>query len=325
MEIRKLHLKSLTGEQFAQIVEIERNCGLEPYTPDMLMECIAFLDTFACFHEGQVVGFITVNAHGGYFGGSLYVVNLNVAREFRGQGIARELMYAVYRVYNQEHEDRLVTLDVTKTNRAMVLYRRIGFQVADIPSRNGDTDVVMSMPLKQMGRNLERLINRRIRTERLELRYISPEHLDVLVKLLTDDVVKQTYMVPEFSCREEAVKLVQRLIAMSEQGERYVFGIYFGEILIGILNETESVDDRIEVGYAVLPRYHNQGFGTEALRGAIGYFFDHGFREVLAGAFEENAASIRVMVKSGMKKLDCRDEIAYRGQVHGCVYYSVKR
>lgn len=162
MEIRKLNLKTLTKDQFAQIVEIERNCGLEPYTPDMLMECIAFMDTFACLHDGNVVGFITMNAHGGYFGGSLYVINLNVAQAFRGQGIAKLLMYEVYRDYFQKYSDKLVSLDVTKTNRAMELYRKIGFEISDIPSRNGDTDVVMWMPLKEMGRNLEQMLEGRV-------------------------------------------------------------------------------------------------------------------------------------------------------------------
>lgn len=164
-----------------------------------------------------------------------------------------------------------------------------------------------------------------IKTERLELKPISPESLDALVELLTDDVVKQTYMVPDFPNREEAEKLAERLTTLSEQEGCYVAGIYYGDSLIGILNETESVDDQIEVGYAILPRYHNQGYCTEALRGAIGYFFDQGINEVLAGAFAENTASIRVMIKSGMKKLDRRDEIEYRGRVHRCVYYSIKR
>ena len=164
-----------------------------------------------------------------------------------------------------------------------------------------------------------------IKTERLELKPISRGSLNAMVELLIDDVVKQTYMVSDFSNREEALKLAERLITLSEQEGRYVAGIYFGDSPIGILNETEKAGDRIEVGYALLPRYHNQGFCTEALRGAIGYFFAQGFNEVLAGAFEDNIASVRVMIKSGMKKLNRQDEIEYRGLVHRCVYYSIKR
>ena len=158
MEIRKLTGKSLNKTQFAQMVEIEQNCGLEPYPPEVLLECIIFLDTFACFQGNRLVGFVTMNPHGRYFGGSLYVVNINVARAFRHRGIAKQLLYAVYLYYVEGYENTPVSLDVTETNRAMERYREIGFRVSNLPSRNGDTDVVMSMLLKEMGRNLERLL-----------------------------------------------------------------------------------------------------------------------------------------------------------------------
>ena len=50
--------------------------------------------------------------------------------------------------------------------------------------------------------------------------------------------------------------------------------------------------------------------------------FAKGFREVVCGAFEENTASLRVMEKAGMEKLDITESIEYRGKVHNCVYYS---
>lgn len=164
-----------------------------------------------------------------------------------------------------------------------------------------------------------------IKTDRLELKPIVQESLDDLAELLTDEQVKQTYMVPDFSARAEAEALARRLMDLSGKPERHVAGIYWGDALVGILNETESAADWIEVGYALLPRYHDRGFCTEALRGAIEWFFDRGYRQVLAGAFEENAASIRVMEKSGMTRLNRREEIAYRGRVHACVYYSIGR
>lgn len=158
MEFVKLRSDALTREQFAQIVEIEMNCGLEPYSPDMLWMCLAELDTFACLDGGRVVGFLTMQSCGRYFGGCLYIVNLNVAQAYRGRGIAKKLMYTAYSYYIRDHGDKLVSLDVRKTSRAVGLYRKIGFQVADIPSRNGDTDVVMAMPLSKLGENLTKLL-----------------------------------------------------------------------------------------------------------------------------------------------------------------------
>lgn len=158
LEYKKLDTQSLTRTQFAQMVEIERHCGLEPYTPEMLLDCVENLDTFACLADYVIVGFITIQSRSRYLGGSLYIVNLNVAKAYRGQGVAKRLMYTVYEHYIREYGDMLVSLDVEKTNKAMELYRKIGFQVADMPSRNGDTDVVMAMSLTELGARVCELI-----------------------------------------------------------------------------------------------------------------------------------------------------------------------
>ena len=164
-----------------------------------------------------------------------------------------------------------------------------------------------------------------LKTSRLEVKTITPDSIDALVELLTDDVVKQTYMVPDFPDRAAAEKLAQRIRGLSENPERYVAGIYLCGQLIGTLNETEKTEERIEVGYAILPRYHNKGYCTEALRAVIGDLFDRGFRQVVAGAFEENIPSLRVMEKSGMTRQDHTDELEYRGRVHKCIYYAATR
>lgn len=164
-----------------------------------------------------------------------------------------------------------------------------------------------------------------LKTKRLELKPLSAADKDALVELLTDDVVKQTYMVPDFPTRAAVENLAEKLRLLSGQKGRYVVGIFLGQTLIGILNETEVSDSRIELGYALLPQYHNCGYGTEALSGTIGWLFDHSFEEVVAAAFEDNEASIRVMKKSGMTRLGRQEEVAYRGKLHCCVYCSVRR
>lgn len=163
------------------------------------------------------------------------------------------------------------------------------------------------------------------KTKRLEVRSLSDADREAVIDLLTDDTVKQTYMVPDFRSREDAAKLFQRLRDLSLREGRYVAGIYLDGAFIGLLNETEVSGSSIELGYAILPRFHNHGYGTEALTGAIACLFEHGFDRVVAGAFEENRASIRIMVKSGMTKQEKQDEIEYRGKVHRCVYYSVRK
>ncbi len=164
-----------------------------------------------------------------------------------------------------------------------------------------------------------------VNTKRLILKAIAQTDLDDLATLLMDDVVKKTYMVPDFASREEALKLAGRIAALSEDPQRYVAGIYLEGRFMGMLNETERTEDAIELGYALLPKYYNQGYCTEALTGAIGYLFGQGFGRVITGAFEENGASLRVMEKSGMVKIDRTDEVDYRGKTHRCIYYQIEK
>lgn len=163
------------------------------------------------------------------------------------------------------------------------------------------------------------------RTQRLEVKCLSTQDREAVIDLLTDDQVKKFYMLPDFSSREEAVPLFERLRQLSVGEDRLVAGIFLDGVFIGIMNEVEIKDKRIELGYALLPKFHNRGYCTEALTGAIQYLFDRGFEEVVAGAFEGNEASFRVMVKSGMQKQEYQDEIEYRGKVHRCVYYAIRK
>ena len=164
-----------------------------------------------------------------------------------------------------------------------------------------------------------------IKTPRLVLRAMEATDRDQLVSIFTNDTVKQTYMVPDFESREAAELLFERICELSHREDRYVFGIYLQNTLIGLLNDAEISDKTIEMGYALHPNYYNQGYATEAMRATMDYLFGVGFEEVLAGAFEENPASLRVMQKCGMQKLDKTDLIDYRGKTHTCIYYAKRR
>ena len=163
------------------------------------------------------------------------------------------------------------------------------------------------------------------RTNRLEIRPIDPADKDYVIDLLTDETVGKTYMLPEYKCREEAAPLFQRLVQMSREDGRYVAGVYLDGRFIGMMNETEIQGKQIEMGYAYLPAYYNRGFATEAFSGAICYLLDRGFETVLAGAFAENPASLRVMEKCGMTRQSYTDELEYRGLTHTCIYYAITK
>ena len=162
-------------------------------------------------------------------------------------------------------------------------------------------------------------------TQRLQIRPIRPEDREEVLDLLTNEIVRKTYMLPPYQKREEAEPLFRRLVELSQDESRFVAGIYLDDRFIGMMNDTEIQGDTVEMGYAYLPAYYNQGYATEAFAGAIAYLLEHGFTKVLAGAFAENPASLRVMEKCGMIRQEHTDAIEYRGITHTCIYYAAFR
>lgn len=163
------------------------------------------------------------------------------------------------------------------------------------------------------------------KTERLEIKPIALEDKERVIDLVTNEVAGKTYMFPVFESREAAEPLFQRLVTFSQDDNRYVAGVYLDGSFIGMTNAVEIKGTQVEMGYAYLPDYYNRGYATEAFRGTIQYLFDQGFETVLAGAFAENPASLRVMEKCGMTRQDYTDEIEYRGVTHTCIYYAISK
>jgi len=159
----------------------------------------------------------------------------------------------------------------------------------------------------------------------MELKAITEAERDGMLQLLTNDKIKQTYMLPDFENQEAAIPLFHRLCALSEAESRFVRGIFAEGKLVGFLNDVEMENGTIELGYVIHPDHWGRGYATAALQEAIQQLFSLGYDRVIAGAFAENPASLRVMEKAGMHKLQKTDTIEYRGKVHRCVYCGIGR
>ena len=166
---------------------------------------------------------------------------------------------------------------------------------------------------------------RQIQTLRLTLGEIRDCDFDDMMSVLKNDVVAATYRIPDLDTREAEIELFEYLRDISQREDRYLFGIFLDGKLIGLINDCEINSECIEMGYALHPDYHNQGYTTEAFAAVIKSLLSKGFTEIIAGAFEDNIASIRVMEKCGMKRTKMTADIKYRGKTHKCVYYSIKR
>lgn len=170
-------------------------------------------------------------------------------------------------------------------------------------------------------------LNHRIEPEipGITLGPIEEKDREEILDILTSPAVALTYMVPQFSAREDAIPLFFRLAELSRDENRFVRGIFLGSKCVGFLNDVEIENSTIELGYAVHPSFWGMGCATAGLKLAIDALFEKGFRQVVCGAFEENTASLRCMEKVGMTLLEKTDEIEYRGKIHRCIYRHIAR
>ena len=159
--------------------------------------------------------------------------------------------------------------------------------------------------------------------KQITLRPFRPEDQAQILETVTSSKVNQTYMLPDFEKKEDAIPLFNKLMTRSNDSSRFVRCIDLDGTAIGFLNDVEVKDGAMELGYVIHPGYHNRGYMTLALKLAISALFDLGYKRVVCGAFEQNKASQRVMEKAGMLRISFTEEIEYRGNTHVCVYYHI--
>ena len=164
-----------------------------------------------------------------------------------------------------------------------------------------------------------------IKTQRLTLHAFEDADFEDALELLCNSEIKKTYMLPEFASHADAVAMFHALQRMSHSTEQFVYGVYCGERLIGLINDVERDGGSIELGYVIHPNWKNQGYATEVVTAAIQELFRIGYTNIKAGFFAENQASRRVLEKSGMEQIDCTAEIEYRGKIHHCIYYAISK
>ena len=166
-----------------------------------------------------------------------------------------------------------------------------------------------------------------IKTARLEIKPFAAEDRERLSSLLLNDDIKKTYMIPDFATSEQLEKMMDNFERLSRDEGRFLRGVYDADGLVGFVNDVEMVNryagGYIELGYVIHPECWGRGYATEMLGAVIGAMVSEGFATVRTGAFSENPASMRVMEKCGMQRIELTEEIEYRGQNHHCIYYEI--
>ena len=160
-----------------------------------------------------------------------------------------------------------------------------------------------------------------LKTKRLSIRPFTMEDTDALFPILSDPEVMR-FIEPPYTRSQTAAFITDQLRA--EVPQAYALTDHDGTLL-GQLTWHPYDSEAYELGWILAREHWGKGYATEALSAVIPFLFSAGFDEVIAGAFECNPASLRVMEKSGMKRSNLKGEIEYRGVTHKCIYYSIKK
>ena len=164
-----------------------------------------------------------------------------------------------------------------------------------------------------------------IETANLVLDMLKDKDKDETIKILTDDEVKKTYVIPDLTIKDQD-NLFKKLKLNSKSEGHYVRGIFKENKLIGVINENgRLVDGKVDLSLALSPEYQGQGLAKEALQGALEELFKLNYNEVSAYAFADNLACINVLEACGMQKIEREEEMDYRGQKHKVVFYTLKK
>lgn len=165
----------------------------------------------------------------------------------------------------------------------------------------------------------------KLKTSRLMLRRFLESDRMQMIRILRNEEISKTFMLPVLADDEAAGTLFDRIFINSQSDAHYERAVCLEDRVIGFVNDVEIKDGTIELGYVIHPDYQGRGYATEALTAAIWELFRLGYSTVRAGYFAENTASGRVMEKSGMHPIPQVDTIEYRGMHHQCLYYEIKK
>lgn len=146
-----------------------------------------------------------------------------------------------------------------------------------------------------------------IRTPRLMLRAITPDDVDALFRIFGDLELTRYWGHPTLADRTAAETLAEDIRAGAASGKLLQWGIALGGTadLIGTctLASLDRKNRRADIGAALAPEHHSQGYAEEAVRAVI----DHGFGELdlhrlTADVDPRNTPALRLVERLGFRK-----------------------
>lgn len=163
----------------------------------------------------------------------------------------------------------------------------------------------------------------RLQTPRLTLRPISPSDLKPLHGIFNRPEVRRYLWDGEPAHLSTTAECLERSARDFARGGLGIFGVRRKghPALVGFCGFRRSGSGETEILYGILPEWWNRGFASEAASACLNLAFrEAGVPRVVAGVDAPNAASIRVLLKLGMKPAHERATAST-----GVLYYALSR
>ena len=151
-----------------------------------------------------------------------------------------------------------------------------------------------------------------LRTERLTLVPLTPSLARVAIRdtaelgRLLGASVPRTWPGADFRRILPRIARSTGWAATADTGPAYFIVHAADGVLIGEsgLHRPPDASGSVEVGYAIVPAYRGRGFALEATRAVVEHALARpDVRRVVAACLEDNAPSIRVLEKLGMRRV----------------------
>lgn len=154
-----------------------------------------------------------------------------------------------------------------------------------------------------------------LQTERLFLRQLTLDDIDLLCGIFSDPVAMQHY--PKTLDLEETKSWIQTILGNYAKYGAGMWachlkttGEFVGQVGIHFHPDVDGQFE-VEVGYLLLREYWHNGYATEAARASINYARDKlGHKRIISLIKPENTPSRRVAERNG---LEIEKEITYKG------------
>jgi RimJ/RimL family protein N-acetyltransferase len=143
-----------------------------------------------------------------------------------------------------------------------------------------------------------------LETERLVLRYFTPEDVDAVFAVIGDPETMKFY--PQQFTRDDAMRWVTKSQERYRRDGYALFAVVLksnGQVIgnCGLMRQEIEGESLLEVGYHFRRDYWGRGYATEAAHGCMAYAFGHlKADKVVSLILPENLPSRRVAERNGM-------------------------